>query len=220
MGTPTKILLTGFEPFGQLSENPSQIVAEALSQQEWAGAEVRHLILPVEFVAAMEKMADFYRGDWFPDIVLHLGVAKSRMTVTLERFAVNIMDTANGDNAGYFPDEVPVVADAPLAYQTTIPCKRIIQYLRDNGYEAKLSNSAGTYVCNAVLFNSLHILSADSSNNSFRPATNARCGFIHLPLFENMDKNLQLETLKTIILWLVRNHQQAFPECPSPGNVQ
>lgn len=219
MVTPIKVLLTGFEPFGQLIENPSQVVAEALSQQEWAGAEVRHLILPVEFNAARACIADFYRSDWLPDIILHLGVAKSRETITLERFAVNLMDTAKGDNTGYSPNEVPVVADAPLAYQTTIPCKRIIQDLQDNGIEARVSNSAGTYVCNAVLFTSLHLLNG-SSITLPHPAKKVLCGFIHLPLFEKVDKKQQMTTIKTIIQWLIGNQQQAFLECPSLGNVQ
>lgn len=196
MATPTKIFLTGFEPFGQLKENPSQVVAEALSQQEWVGAEVRHLILPVEFVGARDCMADFYRGEWKPDIVLHLGVASGRDTITLERFAVNLMDTAKGDNAGYFPDEAPVVADAPLAYRTTIPCKRIVQHLKDEGFDAKLSNSAGTYVCNAVLFTSLHLL---STGGSIASSGNVQCGFIHLPLFEKVDKNRQLATVREVL---------------------
>lgn len=221
MVTPTKILLTGFEPFDLLTENPSQIVAEALSQLEWADAELRHLILPVEFVAASKKIADFYQGEWFPDIVLHFGVASSRDKLTLERFAVNMMDTANGDNAGYCPDEVPVISDAPLAYQTTIPCKRIVQYLKDYGYEAKLSNSAGTFVCNAVLFTSLHLLSNSNPGMLHRAVKNVSCGFIHLPLFEKIDKEIQLTMVKSIILWLIRNHQQqAYQEYPSRGNVQ
>lgn len=202
MATPTKVLLTGFEPFGQLSENPSQVVAEALSKQEWADAEVRHLILPVEFVAARDCLINFYQGGWIPDIIIHLGVAKSRDTITLERFAVNLMDTTKGDNAGYFPDEIPVLAGAPMAYQTTIPCKRIVQHLKDNGYSAKLSNSAGTYVCNAVLFTSLHLLSTDTSIVS---SGKVQCGFIHLPLFEKVDNNQQLATVKEILRWLIRN---------------
>lgn len=221
MATPTKVLLTGFEPFGLLTENPSQVVAEALGQQEWADAEVRHLILPVEFVGARDCIADFYRGDWLPDIVLHLGVASSRQTITLERFAVNMMDTANGDNAGYRPDEVPVVADAPLAFRTTIPCKRIVAHLREIGLEAKISNSAGTYVCNAVLFTSLHLLSTGGPGMSHRTAGNVSCGFIHLPPFGEIDKDSQIKTIKTIIQWLIGEHQrQAFQACPSRGNVQ
>lgn len=219
MDTQTKVLLTGFEPFGQLTENPSQVIAEALSRGEWTGAEMHHLILPVEFDAAREKIAEFYRDEWLPNIVLHLGVASGRETITLERFAVNMMDTANRDNAGYSPDEVPVVADAPLAYQTTIPCKRIIQHLHDNGIEAKLSNSAGTYVCNAVLFTSLHLLNG-SSITLPHPAKKVQCGFIHLPLFEKVDKKQQMTTIKTILQWLIGNQQQAFLECPSLGNVQ
>lgn len=221
MVTPIKILLTGFEPFGQLQENPSQIIVEALSLQEWENAEVRCMILPVEFVAAKEWIADFYHGDWLPDIILHFGVARSRNEITLERFAVNMMDTANGDNAGYFPDEVPIVANAPMAYQVTIPCKRIVQYLKSNGYDAKVSNSAGTFVCNTVLFTSLHFLSTDSLINSLLSAKKAKCGFIHIPLLENMDKNLQLTTLKTIIQWLVKDHlQQEYQESLSLGNAQ
>lgn len=221
MVTPIKILLTGFEPFGQLHENPSQIIVEALSLQEWENAEVRCLILPVEFVAAREWIADFYHGDWLPGIILHFGVARSRNEITLERFAVNMMDTANGDNAGYSPDEIPIVANAPIAYQATIPCKRIVQCLKSNGYDVKVSNSAGTFVCNTVLFTSLHFLSTDSLISSLCSAKNVKCGFIHLPLFENMDKNLQLTTLKTIIQWLVKDHlQQESQESLSLGNVR
>lgn len=220
MGTPTKVLLTGFEAFGGLTENPSQIAAETLSQLKWDNADVRCLILPVEFIAAKEILAEFYQGEWIPDIILHLGVARSRNTITLERFAMNMMDTANGDNVGYFPDEVPVVKDAPLAYQTTLPCKRIVHYLKDKGFEAKLSNSAGTYVCNAVLYTSLHLLSNGRSGISLGTGERVQCGFIHLPLFETMNKDIQLTTVKAIIQWLVRNQRQAFLEYPSHGNVQ
>lgn len=220
MVTPTKILLTGFEPFGQLKENPSQIVAEALGDKEWDNAKSHYLILPVEFMAAKKKIADFYQKNGVPDIILHFGVAKSRNTLTLERFAVNMMDTENGDNIGYFPDEFPVITNAPLAYRTTIPCKRIMQHLRCNGYEAKLSNSAGTYVCNTVLFTSLHFLSNNRTGIPHRSTDNVQCGFIHLPLFETVDKNLQLTIVQTIIQWLVKNHQQAFQDYPFPGNAQ
>lgn len=195
MVTPTKILLTGFEPFGQLKENPSQIVAEALTTLKWDDAEVRSLILPVDFIAAKGAITELYEQEWIPDIVLHLGVAKNRETITLERFAVNMMDTQNGDNAGFFPDEEPVIDGAPLAYRTTIPSKRIVEYLKNKGSNAKISNSAGTYVCNAILFISLHLFSC----------TEVKCGFIHLPLFETIEKNEQITTIKNIIQWLVRN---------------
>lgn len=221
MVTQTKILLTGFEPFGLLTENPSQVVTEALSMLKWDNAEVRHLILPVEFIVAHERITDFYRGEWFPDIVLHLGVASSRQTITLERFAVNMMDTANSDNTGYRPNEVPIITDAPLAYQATMPCKGIVEYLREMGLEAKISNSAGTFVCNAVLFTSLHILSTYSLKMSHHTARDISCGFIHLPLFDKIDKELQIKTIKTIIQWLIKKHrQQAFQEYPSHGNAQ
>ena len=220
MDIQTRILLTGFEPFGLLAENPSQIMAEALTSEEWHGAEVRCMILPVDFIAATERMTLFYGHDWTPDIVLHLGVARGRDAISLERFAINLMDSASGDNAGYSPDEAPIIVDAPMAYKTTIPCKRILQFLRGMGYEARLSNSAGTYVCNAVLFTSLHLLSASGCSTSLRTAKNVRCGFIHLPLFEKVDYITQFKIIKSIIQWLVKNQQPASPDYLSHGNAQ
>ena len=197
MDTPTKVLLTGFEPFGNLTENPSQVIVETLQKTKLCGIELRCWMLNDE--------------TWQPDIVLHLGVADSRPTVTVERFAVNMMDSAKGDNAGFAPNEQTIIDNAPLSYRSAIPCKQLIAFLSDEGLPVKISNTAGTYVCNAVFYTSRHTIATNA-----RPA---QCGFVHLTSFDKICKKIQLKTIKSIILWLRKNQQQASLEYLFHGNV-
>lgn len=102
-----------------------------------------------------------------------LGVARTRKEVSIERVAINMMDAALKDNCGYRPEEEPIVPDGPTAYFSTLPVKQIAAAVQQEGLPCKVSNTAGTYVCNAVYDSAL-----DES---------ARCGmsrqvlFVHLP---------------------------------------
>ncbi len=212
MDTPTKVLLTGFEPFGNLTENPSQVIVETLQKTKLCGIELRCWILPVDFLVAPKMVTEMLNDEtWQPDIVLHLGVADSRPTVTVERFAVNMMDSAKGDNAGFAPNEQTIIDNAPLSYRSAIPCKQLIAFLSDEGLPVKISNTAGTYVCNAVFYTSRHTIATNA-----RPA---QCGFVHLTSFDKICKKIQLKTIKSIILWLRKNQQQASLEYLFHGNV-
>ncbi len=170
------ILLTGFEPFGGESFNPSwpaaQLAAEALSD---AGLPAQAVLLPVEFGTAADVLAAATaqaRARGSLDLVLAVGQAGGTEQLALERVAVNIDDARIPDNAGRSPIDVPVAANGPAAYFATLPVKACLAALTDAGIPARVSQTAGTFVCNHVFYALMHQLST-------LPGT--RGGFIHVP---------------------------------------
>ncbi|MFT7773214.1 pyroglutamyl-peptidase I [Roseateles sp.] len=164
------ILLTGFEPFGGDAINPSWEVARSLQGQVIGGATVHARCLPTSFggaPAALEAALAIFK----PELVIALGQASGRTEISIERVAVNLIDARIPDNAGERPQDVPVRADAPLAYFSTLPVKAIRNGLRAAGHPAGLSLTAGAFVCNQVFFELQHRLAG----------CGARSGFIHVP---------------------------------------
>lgn len=153
-----KIIVTGFEPFGGETVNPSGQLLELLAAPT-DDVTVTTLLLPVEFLRAgqiltrhLEECSENDR----PDAVICLGQAGGRTSISLERVAINLMDSAMTDNSGYQPNDVPVVPGGPAAYFSTLPLRKIQSALQENGIPVGLSNSAGTYVCNALMYRLLH----------------------------------------------------------------
>jgi pyroglutamyl-peptidase len=168
---PGPILVTGFEPFGGDTINPSAEVAQALHGRAIGGVPVVGVVLPCAFGVALDvlrRALDAHR----PRLVLALGLAASRSCFSLERVAINIDDARIADNAGAQPIDVPVMPGAAAARFTTLPVKAMIAALRAAGHEAELSNSAGTFVCNHVFYGLQHAL---------RKRRGVRSGFMHLP---------------------------------------
>jgi pyroglutamyl-peptidase len=165
------ILLAGFEPFHGERRNPSIEVVRALDGETIAGLTVRAVALPVVYGRAARRMVDAI-GRIQPAAVLGLGQAGGRPTVTLERVAINLHDGPRPDNAGRRALDEPVVRGGPDAYFTRLPIRDILRALRRRRIPATLSLSAGTFICNAVMYAALHELRR-------RPAV--PCGFIHLP---------------------------------------
>ncbi len=166
------ILLTGFEPFGGEVINPSWEVARALAGERIADEAIVTRQLPCVFgdaARALEGAIDELR----PSHVLALGQAAGRCDLSIERVAINIDDARIADNAGARPVDTPVIADAPAAYFASLPIKAMVAALREAGYPASVSHSAGTFVCNHAFFALMHALAR-------RPG--ARGGFMHLPL--------------------------------------
>lgn len=166
------ILLTGFEPFAGSSINPSWQVAQALHGQRVGPAAVVAQCLPCVFgqaLAVLQSALVTYR----PALVLALGQASGRCDLSLERVAINIDDARIADNAGAQPIDLPVLAGAPVAYFATLPIKAMVAALRQAGYPASVSQTAGTFVCNHVFFGLMH---------SLRRQRSVRAGFMHLPL--------------------------------------
>lgn len=166
-----KILVTGFEPFGKEDINPSWECVKQLAyqdQQIW----IEPLLLPCVFQRSLDTL--FKKINKFqPDIVLCVGQAGGQPDIALERVAINLNDAAIPDNQGNQPIDTPVIANAPAAYFSTLPCKAIVTKLHNANIPASLSLSAGSYVCNHTMFGLLHFLSEHYPT--------CRGGFIHIP---------------------------------------
>ena len=166
------ILVTYFEPFGGESINASAQAA-ALLPRAVCGKALTTLELPVVFGAAGTRLTEALR-QYQPELTLCLGQAEGSAALHLERVAINLQDASRPDNGGNTPQEEPICPDGPAAYFTALPVKQLAQSLRDSGIPAQVSNSAGTYVCNNVMYALLHWLS--------QSAPGAKGGFIHVPL--------------------------------------
>ena len=175
--TDRTVLVTGFEPFAGASVNPSAEVAKALDGRRVGAWQVRAAILPVHHHTAAAA-AGALLDDLDPVAVVHLGLAAERAQIALERIAINLMDYAIPDNEGQQVVDQPCVPGGPAAYFSTLPLRPTLDVLRAAGIPAYLSATAGTYLCNFVLYTTLHALAA-------RPQA-ARAGFIHLPLLPSM----------------------------------
>ena len=167
----SRILLTGFEPFGGEQINPSWEVAKALDGQKIAGVNIIARMLPCVFGEALKVLQQSI-DEVNPDLVLALGQAGGRSDFSIERIAINIDDARIADNAGTQPIDQTVVVGAPAAYFSTLPIKTMVAGLRAAGHPASVSQTAGTFVCNHVFFGLQHALHGSG----------VRSGFMHLPL--------------------------------------
>lgn len=166
-----KLLLTAFEPFGGETVN-SAGEALALLPDRIAGAEIVKRTLPVAFGASAEALREILAQEK-PDAVLCLGQAGGRAALTPERVAVNLCDASVPDNAGRQPVDEPVRAGGPAAYFATLPVKAMAEAIRTAGLPAAVSDTAGTYVCNQLMYALLDELA--------RRYPGTRGGFLHLP---------------------------------------
>ncbi len=167
-----KILITGFEPFGESPINPSQILVDRLPNTMEGGIEICKAILPVDKQAGPETLLKaLVRHE--PNAVLCFGLAMGRPMISLERVALNLMDYRIPDNAGVSIQDQPIAPDGPAAYFSTLPLHRMLDALKDSGIPAELSLTAGAYLCNQVFYTLMHTLAIRQSSI---PA-----GFIHLP---------------------------------------
>ena len=175
---PAPVLLTGFEPFGGETVNPSWQVAQALHGTQLHGVPVVALQLPCVFGQALAVLQGALQ-QLQPQAVLALGQAGGRCDLSLERVAINVDDARIADNAGAQPVDEPVVAGGPVAYFATLPIKAMVAALREAGFPASVSQTAGTFVCNHVFYGLMHTLHALHGQAGARQA---RGGFMHLPL--------------------------------------
>lgn len=166
-----KVLVTGFDPFGGESINPA-LEAVKMLKDEIAGAEIVKLQIPVVAGKSIEKVHEKMK-EVNPDIVISVGQAGGRFGVTPERVAINITDARIPDNEGNQPIDEPIFADGDAAYFSNLPVKAMVQAIKDAGYPSSLSNSAGTYICNHVMYGILYYIHKEFPG--------VRGGFIHVP---------------------------------------
>lgn len=164
-----RLLITGFDPFGGASVNPSWMAVEQLPEQIGKYVLCKQQI-PTVFgkaaAVALEAADQFH-----PDVILCVGQAGGRAAVTPERIGVNIRDARIPDNEGNQPRGEFVDVHGPAAYFSTLPVERMAQAIRKAGVEGTVSNSAGAFVCNDVLYSLLHRYAG----------TAVRVGFVHVP---------------------------------------
>lgn len=174
---PPAILVTGFEPFGAYTANPSEELAKAVDGRHVADHVVRGATLPVHHANTNTMVVELL-AELDPAAVIHLGLAAGRARIALERVALNVMDYELADNAGYRARGEPCVAGGPPAYFSTLPLAEVLTALTGEGIPAYLSNTAGTYLCNQTMYTTLHAISQHGART--------RAGLIHLPLLPSM----------------------------------
>ena len=166
-----KILVTAFDPFGGEKINPA-LEAVKLLADEIAGAEIVKLEIPTVFHKSAETMRE-KALEIKPDMILCVGQAGGRFALTPERVAINQDEARIEDNEGNQPIDVPIQADGASAYFSTLPIKAMVDRIKAAGVPAAVSNTAGTFVCNHIMYQTLHLCQLNYPT--------IRSGFIHVP---------------------------------------
>lgn len=168
------VLVTGFDPFGGSTVNPSWMAVQGLHGRQIGGHRIVGAQLPTVFGEAQATLRELL-AELHPALVVCLGQAGGRGALSLERVAINVNDARIADNAGAQPVDTPVVAGGPAAYFTSLPIKAMLAALLAEGINAEVSQTAGTFVCNHVFYGLMHELAT-------QPALRlTRGGMIHVP---------------------------------------
>jgi len=183
----TNILLTGFEPFGGLRDNPSARVADSFNGKTIGRYDVAAHTLPVTFKGAPERLEQLVTK-FEPELLVCLGLAGGEKAIRLERQANNQVDFRISDNAGEVVQGC-VRDDGPDCYMSNLPLDSIRDVLQRNNIPVRVSDSAGTFVCNSLMYSALNLCN--------RADRNTMCGFIHLPYLPEQVMELQSSGVKT-----------------------
>ena len=183
-----KLLITGFDPFGGQTVNPSWEAVRLLPGRIGA-YEVTCLQIPTLFGEGAQKVRSAAEA-LHPDVILSVGQAGSRRGVTPEVVGINLREARIPDNGGFQPVNVPIVPDGPAAYFATVPVRAMVDAMTAAGLPCALSYSAGAFVCNDVLYTLLH----------HYHGTAVQAGFIHVPFLpEQAGDDMPSMPLKDIV---------------------
>ena len=185
-----KILVTGFDPFEKEATNPA---IESIKRiDDIKGAEIIKLEIPTVF----HKSADIVEAkirEIKPDVILSVGQAGGRYDLTVERVAINQDDARIKDNEGNQPIDTPIRKDGASAYFATIPIKAMVEEIKKENIPASVSNTAGTFVCNHIMYQDLYLA---------EKYENIKAGFIHVPYLPEQvvdKKNMASMSLENIV---------------------
>lgn len=165
------LLLTGFEPFLNFPINPTEDIVKELDGKSIGQYKIIGKILPVDFQSAGDLLIKFYH-EVNPNAVVSLGLAGGRFKITPERIAINCNDGAADNQRNKFIGK-KIDEEGPDGLFSTLPVQAIVDYLNDNKIPAEVSNSAGTYLCNNVMYKMLNELE--------KKEISIPSGFIHIP---------------------------------------
>lgn len=169
-----KVLVTGFDPFGGETVNAAYEAVKLLPD-EIEGNEIIKLEIPTTFSSGFQVVKRAIE-EYEPDVVINVGQAGGRCCITIEKVAINLAEARIPDNDGEQPVDKLLVEDGPTAYFTTLPVKKMVNEIRNQEIPCQISYSAGTYVCNSVMYQVLHLAEKNYPN--------LRAGFIHVPFTE------------------------------------
>lgn len=183
-----KLLITGFDPFGGGLVNPAWEAVSRLPDRV-GEYDVTKLRVPTVFGRAAETVLEAAR--WLrPGVILCVGQAGGRSGVTPEMVAVNLRYASIQDNTGSLPQDVPVVEGGPAAYFATVPVRAMAQAVQERGISGTVSYSAGTFVCNDLMYTLLHTFAGSG----------VRVGFVHVPFLpEQAGEGVPSMPLETIV---------------------
>lgn len=190
-----KLLLTGFEPFLNHPINPTEEIVLRLDGAQIGEYEVKGVLLPVDFEKAPAAILEAVR-EVAPDAVLSLGLAAGRTEITPERIAINCRDGA-ADNSGRALVDSKIAEEGADGYFSTLPIRMLVDTLNEKGYPASISNSAGTYLCNNVMYTVLHELKGKK--------VSIPAGFVHVPA----SHELVIDEKKAMPSWSSRDLLEA-----------
>lgn len=191
-----KILVTGFDPFGGESINPAIESVKRLPKTI-ANAEIIALEIPTVLHQSLQVI-DEAISKHQPDVILSIGQAGGRTDISVERVGINCDDCRIPDNAGQQVIDEPVYKDGPAAYFSNLPVKAMVEKVKEKHIPASVSNTAGTFVCNHVLYGVRHLVDTKYPGK--------RSGFIHIPYLPQQvvdKKNMPSMSLENIVEGLV-----------------
>jgi len=192
-----KILLTAFDPFGGLETNSALLAMNQLNINE-KNLEIVKLVVPTIFSKAFSTVQEILDKDKF-DYCICLGQAGGRDAITIERIAINYVDARIPDNEGNKILDSKINEKGKNAYFSSLPLNKLINALQEENICSRISNTAGTYVCNYLFYNLMGYLEA-------YPETKG--GFIHLPFAEEQKQNkfsMPLEKLVKAVEIILNN---------------
>ena len=187
-----KILVTGFDPFGGEPINPAIESVKRLPDNI-AGAEIIKLEIPTVRKKSLEKIEKAI-NEHNPDVILSIGQAGGRFDISIERIGINLDDFRIPDNEGNQIIDEPVFPDGENSYFVKLPVKAMVQNVQKNNIPASVSYTAGTFVCNHVLYGVLYLIEKKYEGK--------KSGFIHIPFLPQqvVDKrNMPSMELNTIV---------------------
>ena len=194
-----KILVTGFDPFGGETINPAIESVKRLPDTI-EGAEIIKLEIPTVCYKSLDVIKDAV-AKYNPDVVLSVGQAGSRPDLTVERIGINITDCRIQDNEGNQLIDTPIYKDGPAAYFSTLPIKAMVNEIKKANIPANVSDSAGTFVCNHVMYGVSYLLDHEYKGQG------KKSGFIHIPFLPQQvldKKGMPSMTLECIVEGLTR----------------
>lgn len=174
-----KILVTGFDPFGDDVINPA-IEAVKRLPDTIKDAEIIKLEIPTVFNKSVEVEKSAIEAHQ-PDYILNIGQAGGRFALTPERVAINEDDARIPDNEGQQPIDEPIKEDGQPAYFSQLPIKAMVTYMKEANVPAEVSNTAGTFVCNHIMYQSLYLTNKEYPN--------IKAGFMHIPFLPEQVTN-------------------------------